>query len=157
MLTASLCLQIFSHKQEKDDTKSITRAKLELKKVDSQLQVVLAQTNSLRDENHSLMQTLKIEDTKLMCIEQSFKSTIEDVRKELQKELKARILVEGKVMANASELEKMKAEHHRIEEKAEDRMHLIERRERSNSDVVARLDNKKQKLSEADGNHMNLH
>ena len=120
-------------------------------KVDSQLQVVLAQTSTLRDEHHNLTQTLTMESMKLTGIEHSYKTTIQSLRQDLQKEIRMKIRFEAKVMSNTSDLVKMKAEHRKKLEKAEERMHLIMRKEQSNSNVVEEMEEKKNQLSNHTG------
>ena len=146
-----MSLFLSSRKQEKDDIRSIERAKHELVKVDSQLQVVLAQTSALRDEHHTLTQTLKMDGMKLNGIEHSYKTNIQSLKQDLQKEIKMKIRFEAKVMSNTSDLTKMKAEHRKKVEKAEERMHQIMRKEQTNSGVVDKMEENKNQLSDYTG------
>ena len=68
-----VCVHSFSARQQADDIKAIERAKLDLQRVQSQLQVVEEKTSAVRKEHHQLTLTFQSDEMRMTSLENDLK------------------------------------------------------------------------------------
>ncbi|XP_065890306.1 uncharacterized protein [Dysidea avara] len=103
-------------KQSEDNSKSVERAKLELVKLDKQLQVSLDEYSKVREKNHHLDNKMQLEKAVSGEAEQSLKSQVSAIQSQVQEENRAKtsyltqIALEKKDLNNLRTVGKSKLE-----------------------------------------------
>jgi chromosome segregation ATPase len=97
--------------QTEDSIKQIEASKKVLTRVDRQYNVVIVQTEDIRNKHRELTALLKEDTDTFEQIEHQLKSTVQSLKDELNKEYNLRVVTQSKMSSDDEEMQKMIMDH----------------------------------------------
>eukprot|EP00794_Sanderia_malayensis_P004758 gene4758-5384_t len=114
-------------KQKVEGEKIVTRTLQEMKKVEGELEILQDETAKVKLVNEKLVTTVEREKEKCETVEDDLRTTADSLKKQLKDEAHARMVLQARIAADVTDLEKTKADAGKKKDKGSKRATEIEK------------------------------